>query len=345
MFKKSLIALLLAGHVIPTNALASTSSNETPSHRAVIEEYTGLWCGNCPRGWAAMETMSEKYPDDFICIAYHSGGMYTRQDPMCVTSNFPNTISGYPSAIIDRASGELDPYHGSDMTTYKMSIENDWKERCGITAPANVGLTAELSIDGNSVTISSNVNFPIQPDGSGYKVEFVLVADSLKNSRWKQQNYFYGREDYRYNEFMGQFIDIPDAVGGLHFNDVFIGSSRLSGENVALPSPISQGDSFDLTYTFDLPPIQSIYGEPVIQDKRNLKAIVLLLDSRGEIVNANKTRVNSDAYNAGIEDIIADTVEGESRYYDLSGHRIAFPQKGINIVIAPNGKARKVIIR
>ena len=47
-----------------------------PVHRALVEEYTGTWCGWCTRGLVAMRLLAETYGDDFIGVAYHNS------DPM-----------------------------------------------------------------------------------------------------------------------------------------------------------------------------------------------------------------------------------------------------------------------
>ena len=34
--------------------------NTLPRHRSLLEEYTGLWCGWCPRGFVALELLKEQ---------------------------------------------------------------------------------------------------------------------------------------------------------------------------------------------------------------------------------------------------------------------------------------------
>ena len=70
--------------------------NTLPKHRSVVEEYTGTWCGYCPRGFVGLEEMNRLYPDDFIGISYHNG------DPMEITSQFPSDVNGFPDCWLDR---------------------------------------------------------------------------------------------------------------------------------------------------------------------------------------------------------------------------------------------------
>ena len=70
--------------------------SEIPKKRALVEEYTGTWCGWCPRGFVALEMLDKELKEDFIGVAYHSG------DPMAFTGDFPIGVDGFPRASLDR---------------------------------------------------------------------------------------------------------------------------------------------------------------------------------------------------------------------------------------------------
>lgn len=88
----------------PSAVLQMAFLAETPKHKPLMEEYTGTWCGWCPRGMAAMEAMTELYGDDFVGVAFHNG------DAMQITNNYPKEISGYPGSTLDRVGGSIDPF-------------------------------------------------------------------------------------------------------------------------------------------------------------------------------------------------------------------------------------------
>ena len=161
--------------------------NVLPKHRAVMEEYTGTWCGWCPRGLVALEVMSRLYPDDFIGLSYHNG------DPMAVmeSSQFPSSVNGFPNADIDRRFGSLDPFYGVQNEGF--GIETLWKKCCEVVAPASVDAEAAYSDDGKTINAKATMVFPVSlTDGDRYKVEFVLVADDLhgEGESWLQKNYY-----------------------------------------------------------------------------------------------------------------------------------------------------------
>ena len=89
-----LIMSILAGMMTFSAIAGSARDNLTTQHRPLIEEYTGTWCGWCPRGFTGMEMLRETFGEDFIGVAIHN------QDPMAVltTSQYPSNIQGFPSA-------------------------------------------------------------------------------------------------------------------------------------------------------------------------------------------------------------------------------------------------------
>ena len=52
--------------------LPRVTVTKVPHRKIVVEEYTAMWCGYCPRGIALMENLAKTYPDDFIGIAVHT---------------------------------------------------------------------------------------------------------------------------------------------------------------------------------------------------------------------------------------------------------------------------------
>lgn len=312
-----------------------------PKHRAVVEEYTGTWCGWCPRGLVALEVLSRLYPDDFIGISYHNGD----DMEIMAASQFPNSVSGFPYAVLDRQEG-ADPYYGVAQTT-AMDIENDWKRRCAEFAPADVATTAYLSDDRTSVEMTTTVTFPVADDNANYKVEYILVSDSLYNESWGQSNYFAngsqgGAETYAEPEFE-VFYKGGSYVYGLYYPDVIIATSRLNGTNGTLPSSIKEDEEDVLSYSFDLSKAVNTSGAPLVQNYNALRVVALLLDGSGKIVNAAKSKVYADVV-SGIHSAKADaSVEPSKVVYDLSGRRLSQLSKGLNIVRTASGKTLKVI--
>ncbi|MDO4161079.1 MAG: hypothetical protein Q4D41_11535 [Prevotellaceae bacterium] len=308
-----------------------------PTHRAVMEEYTGTWCGYCPRGFVALEVMNKLYPDNFIGISYHN------EDEMEImsTSSYPSSVSGFPSAYLDRLY-DVDPYYG--FTSSEFGIDDAWLEVCeSVLAPADLVVTGQLSDDEKYVNVNVATTFGAGLTNADYKIEFVLISDSLYDASWGQSNY-YANEAYGTfpEEEFEQFTSGDSYVYGLKFNDVIIATSRLAGADAALPSTITGGTPIESTYTFDLSTVVSTYGNSLVQDVKNLRVVALLIDNTtGAIANANKAKVTSSTA-TGISSVNTDTTaEGKVEFYDISGRKYNSAIKGLNIMKTADGKVVK----
>lgn len=312
--------------------------NVLPKHRAVMEEYTGTWCGWCPRGLVALEVMSRLYPDDFIGLSYHNG------DPMAVmeSSQFPSSVSGFPNADIDRRFGSLDPFYGVQNEGF--GIETLWKKCCEVVAPASIDAEAAYSDDGKTINAKATMVFPISlTDGDRYKVEFVLVADDLhgEGESWLQKNYYEptDKAELKFDE-AEPFVQGLQKVPGIHFDDVVVATTRLNDGLVSLPATIHEDEPVVIEGSFDFEAVK------VRQNASKMRVAALLIDSTtGIIANAAKAQV-SGAEKTGIETVNADRLQDEPKaYYDLQGRRLNSPRQGLNIIRLASGKSVVVAVK
>lgn len=309
-------------------------------HRAVVEEYTGAWCPNCPRGYVAMEYMAEKYPDDFIGLAYHY------KDPMQGTNVIePSSISGWPSAYLDRASGEIDPYFGSGEN--EMDIEQDWLDRCEAPSPAAIEVEAALSDDLETVSVTSRTAFALS-GVEGFKVAYALLADGLTGTgtSWKQANNYRGYSSALDIDAWDQFFNGGSYVT-VEFNDVVILAPDSKGVTGSVPAEITVGEWNEHEYTFTLSKATSAYstsrGESLVQKLWKLRVVAMLLNADGEIVNAAKCNVSTPAGVNGVESSMDEPVEVAR--YSLDGRLLSEPERGVNLVKMSDGTVRKVIVK
>ena len=315
--------------------------NSLPKRNPVMEEYTGTWCGWCPRGFVALELMNHRHPD-FIGLSYHNS------DAMEImpSSKFPTQVSGFPSADMDRMYGELDPYYGNGNTDF--GIEKLWKANSKLIAPASAAVDAEYANEGAKIEATAKFVFPeTLTDADKYKVEFVLVADDLhgEGSAWEQSNY--------YQESDAGTLPSPEAdpffagqstVVGLHFNDVVVGTTRLTNGLVSLPASVVEDEPVEVKGEFETAKVVSTSGNSLIQDASKMRVVALLLNADGTVANAAKTNVKGSGP-TGISAIglKTDSMDTPSAIYDLQGQRVATMQRGVNIVKLASGKAVKIV--
>lgn len=316
--------------------------DKLPTHRAVLEEYTGTWCGNCPRGFVGMEVMKRLYPNDFIGISYHNN------DPMEImaSSLFPSNVQkGLPDSWLDRTY-ETDAYFGAGSKGF--GIDKMWSAVCGLLAQADITVKGKLTDDDTRVEMEADVAFPLPTHDADCHVEFVLLADSLHGdgSKWAQTNYFADRysggEDVFPEPEFKKFYDGKDPVAGLYYNDVVIASSRLNGTDVQLPATFEAGVPVKATASFDLSKAVNTSGESLVQSLKDLYAVALLVRADGSIVNGAKAAVPYRSA-AGISSLPADSTATPAAIYDLTGRRLEQVKRGFNLVKMSDGQTVKIL--
>lgn len=286
--------------------------------RVVMEEITGTWCGYCVRGYHAMKTMAERYPDNFIGIAIHGS------DEMSGAENYSSIISmlggSYPSSIANRNS------------KYKLNASLDEMETAVLAMKDNAiaDINAEVEVldaDTTEVKIKTNVEFGMDMSVP-FRIAYVVVENGV--GPYVQTSYYSGSTtDLGGLENEGSYIS-------LMFNDVARGIySGFNGVRGSVPSTIISGEVYSYDYSMLLP--------DNIDNKANVEIVAMLINQNsGEIVNACKCKLREGSNNiSGIKDDSSET----PMIYNINGIRLDAPQRGLNIIRMNNGETMKVMVR
>lgn len=314
-----------------------------PKHLSVMEEYTGTWCGYCPRGIVGLEVMHRLYPEDFIALSYHEG------DPMEVLTAeyYPNTISGFPAAYLDRQYA-VDAYGGVSGST-SFGMDKAWLAACDMAAEGGVDVRAWLNSDKSAVEISAGATFPLAVNKAKYAVELVLVADSLCGTtvNWYQRNYFTeGRQGTFPEPEFEKFTSGEEYVTDIKFSDVVVATTRLLNGLTYLPEQVEADKRYEADATIPFSRVVNTSLDPVVQNKKNLRVVALLINTgTGAVVNAAQTKVYEDE-SAGIGTVaVKPQGAGAVSVYDLSGRRTDSLQRGVNIVRTADGRTQKILVK
>lgn len=156
--------------------------------RFVMEEGTGLWCSNCPRGLGTMEYMNKKYPDTFIGIGIHQG------DPMQIDSElYPGhaytehttLIGTYPNGRYNRNDS-----YGNSINDFGSHVEGIYKS---ITAmPAVADISAEIYFtdeEKTEINVETKTQFALDTENP-YRIALVLTENNV--GPYVQQNGYAG---------------------------------------------------------------------------------------------------------------------------------------------------------
>lgn len=137
----------------------------------LVENYTAVWCGYCPRVHDAIKDALEQ-DDRVIAVAIHGS-----DDPYYFTSigtlASKYGISGYPTAMIDRSYSWPYPETFSGLAN-------------ALDMNAALGLSIETEISGNNINADVNVKFG-KDFNTGLKLVVCLVESGLIHD---QVNYY-----------------------------------------------------------------------------------------------------------------------------------------------------------
>ena len=317
-----------------------TTVSKQVNRGVVVEENTGTGCGWCPRGWAGMKKMRDKFGENFVGIAIHQ---YNDTDPMYCQNYAKINFGGAPTCKIDR-NETIDPFYGSEE-----DICVDFKEALAHIATVGVSVTGKLNADNTAVTATAT----IEPLVSGtYEIAYALIGDGLTGtaSVWKQMNsyYQYVAANVDNDPYLSLFCKggkYSSTKVTLVYDDVMLASSyNLENANEAKIAPLQEGKVVTNTYTLTLPtkPVLKEAIEKAGYDK--LAVIAMIIRKDGKIENAAKFYLSTDP--AGVEGISENKSElKEVARYTIDGRRISTPQRGLNIVKMSDGSTVKVLVK
>lgn len=251
--------------------------NEAFTKNVVYEEATGTWCGWCVRGIVGLKNMYHYYDDGtFIGIAVHDG------DPMEVNEYDSNmNVSGYPSGLIDRKSGEVDP----DYSTLEAAYLTE-KDKLPV---AKIEITNQSwNANSRELTVEVASTFALDIANADYNVSLIIVEDNVTGTSngYAQHNYYSGNYDLVDWEGIN-YRNLPDPIPANDMVYNHVGRALVGGyHGVAgnIPSSVSYNTPY--SYTFN-------YTMPSYINENNVNLVAIIIDNAtGEIVNGIEVKLN-----------------------------------------------------
>lgn len=301
--------------------------------RVVIEEWTGTWCGYCPRGIWAMDYMKENYPDDFIGIAVHY------DDGMEATSYINSlaalgVVEAFPGSFADRMMVvEPDPGNFAEV----VNTFGGNKGFADITIDAKYVDEAEktLEITGKAKVTYDAAEVNALLANSKYRVSFVITENKVPGKQ--TNNYAGGRLGA-----CGGWESLPSSVNW-DYDEVARTIDTFNGIAGLLPDVMEKDTEYSFTHKMTLPNSVKVGS--------NIDIIAMLINSTtGYIENAVKIAGPQRA--AAIDQIAADgndavsvnagagviTIAGEcaaAEVYGFNGVRVASVAGAQTVAVAP----------
>lgn len=286
-----------------------TGLTQYPLKRSVMEEFTGTWCPNCPRGMVGIELLEEQFGNRFIAIAVHNDDPMevAAYDKSAFTRGVVSRMGGRPSCAYDRTF-EGDPYGGlTSVAHFGANLVVDYL----LAQPtvADIDIQAHYDNDAlTTVTLDAATTFRYSSDADGYQLMLVLTADSLTGDTedWLQVNTLVGKTEYDSDL---DFFVYGDRRMQLKYNHVPIWVEGVeNGIEGSISLPLQADEVQHFLRTVDLS------GNTLVQRKECLSAIAMLIHpASGRIVNVAKAPVTGAGQQA-IHDIVGAGCDVVARY-------------------------------
>ncbi len=254
-----------------------------PVKRVVLEEFTGVTCGNCPQGILAMEQLHFVYSDLVIPVCIHA----YPGDP------FEAGLSGYasylglsaaPSAMIQR-SGIISYPMGEDPATGKYTFSNGytlWKDLVAaeFEVPSDAEIAAEYKINENGTfDLPVTVKYALDANNLNLNLFVVMLEDDIHSY---QMNYFASNSDPAFGEWGQGGKYSQSVVYDYAHHDLARAcwGTSYSGTAGLLPQSMKAGEAYTAELTgFDMP--------ENIDKTGNTKVVVMLVDGNtNKLINA-----------------------------------------------------------
>lgn len=250
-----------------------------PSHKVVIEEGTGQWCGYCPLGILALEYIEDTIPGKVIPIAVHNSDVMTVQEYDKALG-----FSSFPIGLINRktvASPTDNNYNMDGEGSFFQAINKELQ-----TLPEAEVLITNIESEGNILSVESNIRFMLHPETTEYALAYVIVANNYMASGG-QINYLSETDLYPSFGKFGKGGEYGQRViSGMPYNDIACGIfPSFEGKDIESLDTELGKDNF-VHFDIDLTQCQNTDGSP------ELEVVAMLINkTTGQIVNADKVPV------------------------------------------------------
>ncbi len=258
------------GNETITATYSGINSNEVNlltgyKQKVLIEDFTGTWCGWCPRVLRAIELV-EAQTDESITVAIHRGSTNSSSDsydPFNYSAGALEDyigLNGYPTAMINRKILWNYP-----ETSYIGQVTN-LVENSGINRVKNVGVKIASTLTNNTLDIT--VNSDVINDFDGEKLVVYILENGLNYNQTNYTTYFGGQSvlsNFEHNNVLRQ---VPTNI----FGDVFTVNELNSETGV-----------YKKEFTIELT------GN--IQNTSNLDIVAFVVDASGKVLNSQRSEV------------------------------------------------------
>ena len=225
--------------------------------RVLIEDYTGTWCGNCPRVNHAVE-LARAQTDKIVTVGIHrssSNPADANYDPYNYDTSALEAIlnmSGYPKALLNR------------MTRWQPLEQNNITQVINLTQGENpkLGLAMNVSIVGSTLNLETKVKF--SKDFSNLKLVVYVLENGLIYDQVNYTNFYTG----------------PGTISNFEHDHVLKAClTPLLGEEIANTNT-NVGQTYTKSFSVPVP--------SNIANLNNIEFVAFVVDENNKAINVRK---------------------------------------------------------
>ena len=238
--------------------------DETPQNRKVVlEEFTGVNCGNCPDGHHRANALRDAHPGEVFLINIHQGS-YAYPAEIDLRTNYGDAlasqagINSYPNATINRHS-----FNGSIAVADRTAWTSLSEVLLSTEAYANIAAKATVDWQTREMQVTVQVYYTGNSPASTNYLNVALLQD-----------YIYGPQ-----AGMNANMEQVDGNRYVHMHALRDLITGQWGEEI---TTTTQGSFVEKTYTYTIP--EAVREVPV--EMGNISVVAFLAEGRTEIITA-----------------------------------------------------------
>lgn len=295
-------------------------STKPENKKILLEELTGIHCGNCPDGHAIAKSLQLAKEGEVFVIAIHAGH-YSEPYPDQADLRTEDGItihdyfgaSSYPSGMVSRR-----PYNGETVIG-RSSWTRAAREANAETAPVNLWLDCQYDELLNEISVTIEGYWVEDAPGDSAKLSVALLQNNI-------QAYQAGSgigDEYMHQHVLRDYIS--EALGDTISNH-------------------KKGDFFTKTYKYSLP---EDYRKVVVVPEQ-LEIIAFVTEDESNILNVAREKLSHPSFELPLEAEISEPKIPISRNYSYSFMEMFLENKSTSAITSAtfdvefNGKTEQV---
>ncbi len=255
---------LLLSNAVMAQETPTMVSTEAQNRKILIEEFTGIGCGNCPRAHKTSNGIVASYPGQAFVINIHQGNYAKGQTPDLTTQygdalyNMSGAGGTYPNGMINRHM-----FEGNVLAVFDTKWVSTVPQVLEMPSYVNVGAKASIDWATRKLTVDVEIYYTATPEATSNFVNVALLQDYIPGNQSNMENN-------------------PDQVINGQYDHMHALRDFLTDQWGEEITGLEKGTLIKKTYEKDLP--ESI--KDVALKLEDLSVVVYIAESHTEIMNA-----------------------------------------------------------